>query len=153
MSALEDILLGTAQRLWARSPDAATLVSQETRWAPDKLRSPGKSLISGHRAFTWEWWGGLGEPQTTSDPVKWGSSWGSLMTDVGPGHLYPRLPRVGWTAYGTRGWPWFPQTLCAWKGARGKWDLRQSHPSMQVLPGHLVSPPLTRGGSCILSNH
>ena len=30
ISAVENILLGTIQRLWARSPDAATLVSQET---------------------------------------------------------------------------------------------------------------------------
>lgn len=30
ISALENILLGTTQRLWARSPDAAKLVSQET---------------------------------------------------------------------------------------------------------------------------
>lgn len=111
ISALENILLGTTQRLWARSPDAATLVSQETRPGTGQAEVTGQ--VPHLWAFTWEWWGGLGRQQSTSDSVKWGPSWSSLMTGVDPGHLYPRLPRVGWMAYGTRGWQWFPQTPCA----------------------------------------
>ena len=46
-SALENILLGTTQRLWARSPDAAMLVSQETR------PGTGQAEVTGQVPHLW----------------------------------------------------------------------------------------------------